>query len=155
MPRLFELLLAAMLLGGCVQASQVYPLFGSRVEPSASTGSPSRLSGPPRGSVQIERIEGDQRLLALKLERLAPPESWGAGCVLFVAWVEDSRGRTVKVGPLSYDRARQSGRLLGTVPEPVGRMDFRAFTVKVTAERETEARAPSGVLLAGRHLKNQ
>ncbi|MFT3922808.1 MAG: hypothetical protein QM778_09755 [Myxococcales bacterium] len=101
--------------------------------------------------MQIERIEGDQRLLALRLEGLAPPESWGPDCAVFVAWAEDSRGRTVKVGALSYDRAQRAATLLGAVQG----IDFQAFTVKVTAEREAGARLPGQVLLSERRVMNQ
>jgi hypothetical protein len=133
-------LCGAVLLGGCVQASQVYPLE-----------SPTGQANSPQGSVQIERIEGDQRLLAVRLEELSPPETWGPGYTLFVAWVGDSHGRTVKMGALSYDRARRSGTLLGAVEG----IDFQAFTVKVTAEREAGASVPSQVLLSERQIKNQ
>jgi hypothetical protein len=138
-----------VLLGGCVQATQIYPLTLSQEQGDSA-----------RGSVQIERIEGDQRLLAIQLEGVPAPESWGADYTCFVAWAEDSRGHTVKVGPLSYDRARRSARLLGVVrgvrhPEDGDGVDFQAFTVRVTAEREAGARRPSKVVLGERRVTHQ
>jgi hypothetical protein len=142
-------LCAAVLLGGCVQAAQIYPLTLSQEQGNSA-----------RGSVQVERIEGDQRLLAIQLEGVPGPESWGAASTCFMAWAEDSRGHTVKVGPLSYDRARRSARLLGVVrgvrhPEDGDGIDFQAFTVKVTAEREAGVKVPSKVLLGERRVTNQ
>ncbi len=143
-------LCAAMLLGGCVQARQIYPL--TLAEPHRDAA---------RGSVQIERIEGHQRLLALRFERLAPPEQWGAEYTAFVAWVQDSHGRTVKMGPLRYDRALRSARLLGAVRaarhgehDDEG-IDFRAFAVRVTAEREGGVKVPSRVLVGEGRVMNQ
>jgi hypothetical protein len=101
--------------------------------------------------VQIERIEGDERLFAVELEGLAPPESWQPEARLFLVWVQDLRGRTVKLGPLSYDRARRAGSLQGTA----GQLEFSAFTVRVTAERDARTTVPSRVLLAERHVTNQ
>ena len=132
-----------------MQASQIYPL--TLAEPHRNATS---------ASVQIERIEGDQRLLAVRFEGLAPPEQWGAECTAFVAWAQDSHGRTVKVGSLSYDRPRRSARLLGAVRaarhgEHAEGIDFRAFAVRVTAEREAGVMVPSQVLVGEGRVMNQ
>jgi hypothetical protein len=131
---------AFVLLGACVQASQNYAF-------SPAAGGP----GPWRGSVQIERIEGDQRLFALRFDDLPPPEAWGPDQREFLVWLLDREGRTVKLGPLRYDRARRTGDLLGAV----GGLTFSAFTVKVTAERDTKASVPGPKVLSEREVRNQ
>lgn len=124
-------------LSACVQASQTYLL-----EPRASQ------IPAVSGSVQVERIEGGQRLLAISLRDLPPPEELGLH--EFAVWVRDADGRTVKLGSLRYDRTQGSGSLLGLVDSARA---FR-FTVQVTGERDENASAPSELLLAERTVIN-
>lgn len=116
---------------GCVQASQIYAL-----ETAPERGS---------GSVQVERIEGQQRLLVVQLDELPAPESLGAGLHVFTVWLSDLQGRTVKAGQLRYDHARRSGNLIATT-------DLSTFTVRITGERDADANAPGQVLLAVRKV---
>jgi hypothetical protein len=117
--------------GGCVQANQIHPI--------PTTGLRSS------GSIQIERIEGEQRLLTLEFEQLAAPETLDPNLHVFTVWLADSRGRTVKAGQLRYDPARRSANLATTT-------ELSAFTVQVTGERDTDASAPSGFVLAQRKV---
>lgn len=124
-------------LSACVQASQTYLL-----EPRTS-----RIPAVS-GSVQVERIEGGQRLLAVSVRDLPVPEALGLR--EFAVWVRDAEGRTVKLGTLRYDRPQGSGSLLGLVEATRA---FR-FTVQVTGERDENASAPSELLLAERTVIN-
>ena len=128
--------IALGLAAGCVQASQTYPVVSHADSPS--------LSGLS-GSISVERIEGGQRLLVLALERLPPPERIAPGLREFVVWLEDARGGEVKIGTLRYDREHHSGNLLATT-------ELRAFTVRVTGERDGQTATPRGVLLAERRV---
>jgi hypothetical protein len=122
------------LASACVQATQTYALAHHPEAP------PSMV-----GSLSVERIEGGQRLVVLQLDRLPPPERIAPGLREFVVWLEDPRGREVKVGKLHYDREHQSGNLLATT-------ELSAFTVRVTGERDDQGGRPSGVLLAERRV---
>jgi len=130
---LFVLCTSAQALGACVQASQDYPL----VTKASAEGA--------QGSVQIERIEGEQKLVLIELEGLKAPERLGAGMREFVVWVQGEDGQNVRAGTLRYDRALKSGNLMATTSLP-------RFTVRVTGERDANVTTPSSVLLAERKV---
>jgi len=132
---LLGLLTGGLLSGtsGCVRAAQTYTLVPQ--------GAPSSTVG----SLSVERIEGGQRLVVLQFDGLPPPERIAPGMREFVVWLEGPQGKKVKVGTLRYDRDHRSGNLLATT-------DLRAFTVRVTGERDARASEPSGVLLAERRV---
>jgi hypothetical protein len=123
-----------LLLAACVQSASTYPL------------SPAAASGLG-GVVQTEQVEGGHTLLVVTLHDLPPPELFASGLTDFAVWLTDSHGRAVKLGSLRYDRARREGNLLGTTP-------LRAFTVRITGERDPQAQAPSDVVVASRTVTN-
>jgi hypothetical protein len=123
--------LAGLVIAGCVQAAQTYPL--------AATPTAKGVAG----SVQLERVEGGQTLVVVELEALPPPEHFASGLTEFVVWLEDATGARVKAGPLRYDRDHQAGSLFSTT-------HFSAFTVRVTGERDVHSETPSDVILATR-----
>jgi hypothetical protein len=131
---LLGLVVGAVLGGssGCIKPSQTFALV--------TQGAPSST-----GSVSVERIEGGQRLVVLQFDGLPPPERLGPGVREFVVWLEGPHGKKVKIGTLRYDRDHRSGNLLATT-------ELRAFTVRVTGERNAQASEPSDVLLAERRV---
>lgn len=122
------------LAAACVQAAQSYPLH-SALDQAASAS----------GTLSVERVEGGQRLVVVQLSELPPPERIGPGLTQFVVWLAAPSGKAEKAGALSYDREHQSGSLFATT-------SLGTFTVKVTGEREPDARTPSEVLLAERKV---
>jgi hypothetical protein len=138
---------------GCARATQTYTMLAPEPRGPAALGArePGRASteanslGQMVGSLSVERIQGGQRVVTLQLNQLPPPERIAPGLRAFVVWLEDPRGRKVKVGTLHYDRLHHSGNLLATT-------GLAAFTVRVTGERDDSTSAPSGVLLAERRV---
>jgi hypothetical protein len=149
-----------------MQATQTYPLMvhqgNAPASPTSAVGAARSPAGETRtsvahddsadglptgmvGSLSVERIEGGQHLVVLRLEQLPPPERIAPGVREFVVWLEDPNGAEVNVGTLRYDRANHSGNLLATT-------DLSAFTVRVTGERDARAAEPAGVLLAERRV---
>ena len=136
---------------GCARAMQTYTMLAP--EPRGPSGEADGISSSSRahgtdhlvGSLSVERIQGGQRVVTLQLNQLPPPERIAPGLRAFVVWLEDPRGRKVKVGTLHYDRMHHSGNLLATT-------GLAAFTVRVTGERDDQTSAPSGVLLAERRV---
>ena len=127
--------LSALLLAlcACIQASQRYPLVTGESAHGAT------------GSLEVERIEGGQKLVMIELDKLAPPERIGTGMHEFVVWVEGEDGSRVRAGVLRYDRARKAGNLMATTQLP-------RFTVRVTGETKADVTTPSSVLLAERTI---
>jgi hypothetical protein len=118
----------------CVQAAQSYPLRSALDQAASATG-----------TLSVERVEGGQRLVVVQLSELPPPERIGPGLTQFVVWLAAPSGKAEKAGALAYDREHQSGSLFATT-------SLGTFTVKVTGERELDARTPSEVLLAERKV---
>jgi len=130
-----RVVLPVVLLGlsGCSQASQRYPLV---------TGTDAQGA---TGSLEVERIEGGEKLVMIELDKLVPPERLGAGMREFVVWVIAEDGSRVRAGVLRYDRSRQAGNMMATTKLP-------RFTVQVTGERNASPATPSSVLLAERKI---
>jgi hypothetical protein len=124
-----------LLLAACVQSASTYPLTPEKAAPAVS------------GVVQLEGAEGGHTLVVVELRDLPPPEHFASGLTEFAVWLTDAQGRAVKLGALRYDRARLSGSLLGQTK-------LRAFTVRVTGERHSQAQTPSDVVVASRKVTN-
>ncbi len=127
--------LSAMLLSlaACMQAAQSYTLVTGANADGAT------------GSIEVERIEGGNKLVIVELDKLPPPERVGAGMREFVVWVEGEDGSRERAGTLHYDRAAKAGNLMATTALP-------RFTVRVTGERDANVTTPSSVLLAERKV---
>lgn len=117
----------------CMQAAQSYPLVTAADAAGAT------------GSVEVERIEGGQKLVIIELDKLPPPERVGAGMREFVVWVEGEDGSRERAGALNYNRSTNAGNLMATTTLP-------RFTVRVTGERDANVTTPSSVLLAERKV---
>ncbi len=109
----------------------------------AVVGSP-RAAGAD-GLLQVEEIEGGNRMLTLVLDHLPPPARLGEGLTTYAAWVTPIGGAATKAGNLEYDEDARQGRLTATTPH--GR-----FTLAVTAESDAAAVTPSDVVVADREV---
>lgn len=138
MTRALLLFVAVVMLQACSGPSQRYPL-----ETSGVGGASSAVSG----SLQVERIEGGQRLVIVELDALPPPERVAQGGSEYVVWLEDGQGNSVRAGTLRYDRGSRSGNLLATTA-------LSAFTVRVTAESTPSSQNAHSVLVAERRVSN-
>ncbi|MCB9602679.1 MAG: hypothetical protein H6721_23440 [Sandaracinus sp.] len=120
--------------------------------PLVGCGGPSEYAvvGSPRaagtdGLLQIEEIEGGNRMLTLVLDHLPPPARLGEGMTTYAAWVVPNGGSATKAGNLEYDEDARQGRLMATTPHA-------RFTLKVTAESDAAAVTPSDVVVADREV---
>ena len=109
---------------GCGGRSWSNEVVGSQRDPGAE------------GRIQVERIEGGNRLVTASLEHMTPPERLGAGITAFVMWFRDPRGQSTKAGLLDYDADSRTARSTATTP-------MNEFTVIVSAERNGDVVEPS------------
>ena len=118
---LFPLLLAGP---GCGGGSWSYQIVGPQRDPGA------------QGRLQVERIEGGNRLVTASLEHMTPPTRLGENLTTYVMWFRDPRGQSTKAGVLEYDEGSRTGRATATTP-------MTRFTVLITAERVPDVVGPS------------
>ena len=109
---------------GCGGGSWSYNVLGTQRDPGAE------------GTVQVERIEGGNRLVTLSLRHMTPPERLGQALTTFVVWFRDQNGRSTKASTLAYDPGSRTGRATATTPHG-------NFRILVTAEQNAEAGEPS------------
>lgn len=109
---------------GCGGGAWTYSVVGSQRDPGAA------------GTIQVERIEGGNRLVTVSLRHMTPPERLGTGLTTFVMWFRDARGQSTKASLLGYDRGSRTARATATTP-------LATFAVIVTAERSGEVVDPS------------
>ena len=128
-------------------------LAGALAVASAACGAPEQRyplvsahpGQPVSGSVQVERIEGGERLVVVELSKLPPPERLASGLRTFAVWLQEEGSAPVLAGTLRYDREQQSGNLMATTPS-------KAFTLRVTGERQSKPDSPSEMLVAERRV---
>lgn len=101
---------------GCGGGTQSYNVVGSSRDPGAE------------GVIQVERIEGGNRLVTVSLDHMTPPARLGSGLTTFVLWFRDARGQSTKASLLAYDPDSRTARATATTP--MGR-----FQAIVTVER--------------------
>lgn len=116
----------ALFLGsaGCGGGSWSFAVVGTQRDPGAE------------GTIQVERIEGGNRLVTVSFEHMTPPERLGSGITTFVVWFRNPRGRSSKASNLAYDPDSRTGRATATTP-------MTSFIVIVTAERNGNVSEPS------------
>lgn len=113
---------------GCGGGVWTYPVEGTPRDPGAE------------GTIQVERIEGDSRLVTLSLRHLAPPGRLGSGLTTFVVWLRDVHGRSIEASVIEYSAGSRTGRATATTSMP-------SFTVLVTAEQDAHAAQPSAIVV--------
>ena len=120
-----------LLLGsGCGGAAQHFGLVGQAAE------------GPEvRGSVQVEPIQGGQRIVLVEVQHLPPPERLASGRSAYAVWLHEADAPPTLVGTLDYDRSQRSGNLFAVT----GKSNF---VVTVTAEQHASPALPSELLVA-------
>jgi hypothetical protein len=101
-----------------------YVIIGSTHAPSAS------------GTVEVDELDGDNTQVAIHVEYLYPPGRVADGMTTYMVWFVPPSGSAVRGGVLKYNVEQRTGDLSATSP-------FRHFTVKITAERDARAGAPS------------
>ncbi|MGE0790539.1 MAG: hypothetical protein AB7S26_32980 [Sandaracinaceae bacterium] len=109
---------------GCGGGSWSYSVVGTARDPGAE------------GTLQIERIEGGNRLVTASLSHLSPPARLGDGLTEVVMWFRDERGHSTKAGRVEYDEGSRTGRATATTP-------LTRFSVVITVERDFEVVEPS------------
>ena len=124
---LLSLVTIGLLLVGlpaCGGGASSYDVVGTQRDPGAE------------GRIQVERIEGGNRLVTASFEHLTPPERLGSGITTFVMWFRDTQGHSTKASLLQYDPDSRTARATATTPQA-------RFIVVVTAERNGNAAEPS------------
>lgn len=122
-PSLFFLSLA-LAVPACGGGSWSFEVVGTQRDPGAE------------GRLQVERIEGGNRLVTVSLQHMTPPERLGANLTTFVMWFRDPRGQSTKASLLDYDADSRTARATATTP-------MSNFTVIITAERAPDVVGPS------------
>jgi hypothetical protein len=117
-------LFVSLALTGCGGGSWAYNVIGTPRDPGAE------------GTVQVERIEGGNRLVTLSLRHMTPPERLSPGLTVFVVWFRDQSGHSTKASALAYDPGSRTGRATATTPHG-------NFRLLVTAEQNNETAEPS------------
>ncbi|HEY8428702.1 MAG TPA: hypothetical protein VIL20_10025 [Sandaracinaceae bacterium] len=109
---------------GCGGGSWAYHVVGTQRDPGAE------------GTIQVERIEGGNRLVTVTLRHMTPPDRLAPGLTTFIMWFRDPHGRSTKASRLEYDPGSRTARATATTP-------LTRFALIVTAERDGNAIEPS------------
>ena len=125
--------------------------FSLALSAAACGGPQYAFAGSPRvesadGLVEVEVIEGTQRLVTLSIRGLPSAGSLGSDLTGFVVWAQlDPEAAATRLGALEYDADTRQGTFVGTVDAP-------AFTLIITAEADIAASSPSDVVVADRRI---
>ncbi|MCB9591430.1 MAG: hypothetical protein H6719_01750 [Sandaracinaceae bacterium] len=118
------LALSALAAPGCGGGSWSFDVVGTQRDPGAE------------GRIQVERIEGGNRLVTASFEHMTPPARLGGNLTTYIMWFRDRRGQSTKAGVLEYDADSRTGRATATTP-------MSQFTVFISAERSPDVVGPS------------
>jgi len=121
---------------GCGGGTWSYPVVGTRRDPGAE------------GTIQVEAIEGGNRLVTASLRHMTPPERFGGNLRTFIMWFKDRRGHSTKASRLSYDPDSRTARATATTP-------MTRFVLLVTAERNANVAEPSEHIVFQRQVSAQ
>lgn len=108
---------------GCGGGSWAYNVVGTQRDPGAE------------GTVQVERIEGGNRLVTVSFRHMTPPERLGPNLRRFVLWFRNPQGQDTMASNLAYDPASRTARATATTP-------MTRFVVIVTAEGQAPTSQP-------------
>ena len=126
----------ALVVPGCGGGSWAYQVVGSSRDPGAE------------GTIQVERIEGGNRLVTATLLHMTPPERLGQNNTVYVMWFRDPRGHSTKASVLEYDAGSRTARATATTP-------MTTFMIQVTAERNGQVVEPSENVIFSQRANTQ
>ncbi len=112
----------------------------------ALVGAP--LAAGTDGTVQVEELEGGNRLVTISVDYLPPPARLGDGLTTYVVWFVPNGQPAVKAGSLDYDPDNRQGRMHATTP-------LHRFRLKLTAEESGAVAAPSDVVVVNRIIGSE
>lgn len=133
---LTALAIGLFLLPGCGGGTYTFNLVGSQRDPGAE------------GTLQVERIEGGNRLVTVSVRHLTPPERLGQNLRTYIVWFRDAQGRSSKASALEYTPDSRTGRATATTPQT-------RFTVVITAERNAQAAEPSDNVIFTQNVQTE
>lgn len=108
---------------GCGGGAWTYNVVGTQRDPGAE------------GTVQVERIEGGNRLVTVSFRHVTPPERLGPNLRRFVMWFRNPQGQDTMASNLEYDPGSRTARATATTP-------LTRFVLIVTAEGQGTATHP-------------
>lgn len=109
---------------GCGGGAWQYNVVGSQRDPGAE------------GTIQVERIEGGNRMVTVSFRHLTPPERLGPNLRRYVVWFRSPQGQDTMASNLAYDPDSRTARATATTP-------LTRFVVIVTAEGASHVSQPS------------
>ena len=129
--RLTAYVLASALAGtlACACGSSRVIVIGTARAPSAS------------GYVEVDGTTKTTTRVDVHLEFLHPVDSLDPALHAYVVWFENGKNPPLRAGSLTYDPDKRTGQLKAVSP-------YRKFVVKVTAEANDTASAPSDFVVA-------
>lgn len=122
----------SLAMSGCGGA-WTYNLVGTSRDPGAE------------GTVQVERIEGGNRLVTVSFRHMTPPERLGTNLRRFVLWFRNAQGQDTMASNLQYDPATRTARATATTPQT-------RFVVIVTAEGQATTSQPSSNVIFNQRI---
>lgn len=124
--------LTIVLLSSCNPPAD-YALVGSAYVPST------------QGDIRVEKIDRDQILINITLDRLPAPDEIEPGLTRYVVWFTPVGEPPARQVALDYDAEKETGR--ASIPT-----SLRDFEVQVTAEAEVAPPTPSTLLVASQTI---
>ena len=112
------------LVAGCGGGSWSFNLVGTSRAPGAE------------GTLQVEAIEGGNRMVTATLQHLPPPDRLGQGNTIYTLWFRDAQGHSTKASNLEFDPGSRTARATATTP-------MTTFIAIVTVERNGARAEPS------------
>lgn len=93
-----------------------------------------------------EEIEGGNQLITLEARNLPPADRLSPGASKFVMWFVAPKQQPQNMGKLEYDEDEREARGVATTPK-------KQFEIRVTAESDANAVAPSAVVVFTKQIK--
>ncbi|MEZ4256010.1 MAG: hypothetical protein R3A78_09920 [Polyangiales bacterium] len=94
---------------------------------------------------QVEEIEGGQLLVTVHVTNLPTPDRVAPETKDFVVWFTGPDKRARAAGVLTYNEEAMEGTLAATTP-------LHSFSLRITAEADPKAQAPSDYVVIDQHI---